>query len=30
MNIGFIGSAGHWGYALKQVNNHKVADIAPG
>ena len=30
MNIGFIGSAGHWGYALKQVNNHKVAGIAPG
>ena len=30
MNIGFIGSAGHWSYALKQVNNHKVAGIAPG
>lgn len=30
MKIGFIGSAGHWGYALKQVNNHEVAGIAPG
>lgn len=30
MKIGFIGSAGHWGYAMKQVNNHEVAGIAPG
>ena len=24
MQIGFIGAAGHWGYAKNQVNNHQV------
>lgn len=30
MKIGFIGSAGHWGYALKQVSHHTIVGIAPG
>lgn len=30
MRIGFIGVAGHWTYALKQLKNHTVAGVAPG
>ncbi len=30
MRIGFIGAAGHWIYALKQLKNHTVVGIAPG